>query len=215
MTKARTVGQKRRSRGGRPRKDGPRYPGGQRRHSVVDAERQAKTKADSDEAMRPTLERRARTMGWVTYRVDGDEVHERMDLDSARNQRLGTLWGQLTVAGTLTPRMGEALDRYWACRQRYRAALSAPPSFAKGPALDETQRGLSGELSASQATAYRREFAEADSTLRFAGDDAKYAVDVALEDPTAAWMTYPQRQYQHLRDGARALADHFQLPEDE
>lgn len=190
MTKARTIGAKRRAaKGGRPRKDGERKNG--RRTEG----------AKMLDAMRPTLERRCRLMMW------GPD-----NLQAARDAKLGTTWGQLTVHGVLTARQCEGLDRYWVALTLYRGALGAPSPFAKGATLDETQRGLSGELSGSEAMTRRQRLEEAEDALIAFGLEASEAVRTIMDDPTLDWTDW-SGSWHDLRDGAETLAEHFGVSE--
>jgi hypothetical protein len=115
MTKARTVGGKRR---GRPRKDGPRVPGSNRLSRVAHETR--------EEAQRAAAQARCRLMGWP----DTPENRKRALAD-----HMGCTAGRAIDGHPDRADLWAAIKLVAATYARYWRAIGAPPPYAKAARL--------------------------------------------------------------------------------
>lgn len=128
MTKAKTVGAKRRSKGGRPRKEGPRQPNGQPSRA-----------GHREAAKRVNIIARCKLLGWLP-RTDEDGRETMMPTAEmakrASAPHMGFSAGRATDGEPDGPKLWEAARRIYAVYHRYWQSIGAPSPYAKAAKVE-------------------------------------------------------------------------------
>lgn len=195
MTQARTVGEKRRRKRGRPRKEGvARYPGGK-----IKATKEAK------DLHAPARIARCRAMGWTPKGENGAYSDEQ--LNRAGAQHMMSAHGRAYEAGLITRSMYEGLEGLLRVRSEYGRAILAPSPWPSCGRYDVDATGRAEPRDLDHARALER-VTTAERSLAAAGSGAGAAVEDLLSG------AFPIGRLALLRQGAIALARHFVEPDD-